>query len=495
MLFLDSFPFVHADEGWLFSLTRTIIEEKKINATEDFFVLTERHPHAVKTVFHILQIPFVLASFSIYSARILSILFSVINLYFFYLLLKKNIKNNYIVIFILLIFSVDIQYLYISRFARQEIIILTLMTADMFLLSGGINGKKVTAAAVINGVAAGIHPNSFIIFTAVIFLMTGKILTDRKKIKKYLKYTLSYILIVALSAGFFVFLSLLMDNNFFSNYLQSGSEHGVADLFIIKILKLKRFYYKMYSQIAGTYYLPDVRMQLNIFLAAVVSAAVISVFKKNIRRKTVPVLFFAAGINAGFIIIGKYSPPSFSFIFPAGWYITALLIDNIKIKKAAKIIILTSVFVMLMNNSAVEIKKWKDYRYNKYMEKISSSIKSDGKIFGAINTSFFMNYKQLVSYNDIEYFKNDDNFFENFIYENKIKYILFTDELEIIYRRRPQWNDLYGNIYPFYSGINKFINEKCTLENEVNDRVYPVRIVDYMGKEDYSVKIYQVNPQ
>ena len=102
LFYLDSFPFVHADESWLASLSRAVIEKKSFSAVEDFFILTDRHPHALKMLFHTLQIPFLNISFSIKSVRILSVLFSVINLYFFYLLLKKNIKSKKIIFFFLI---------------------------------------------------------------------------------------------------------------------------------------------------------------------------------------------------------------------------------------------------------------------------------------------------------------------------------------------------------------------------------------------------------
>ena len=95
----------------------------------------------------------------------------------------------------------------------------------------------------------------------------------------------------------------------------------------------------------------------------------------------------------------------------------------------------------------------------------------------------------------MEYFKNTDNFFEDFIFSKNIKYIILTDEFDIIYRERPLWNDLYGNIYPFYNEINNFIKNKCILLNEIHDSVYPVRIVDFMRKNKYSVKIYKVKTE
>ena len=52
LLFLTQFPFVHTDEPWLSGLSRSILENDSPTVTEDFFDLYERHPHALKILFH-----------------------------------------------------------------------------------------------------------------------------------------------------------------------------------------------------------------------------------------------------------------------------------------------------------------------------------------------------------------------------------------------------------------------------------------------------------
>ena len=489
LFYLDSFPFVHADESWLASLSRAIIEEKSFAAVEDFFILTERHPHALKILFHSLQIPFVKNSFSIISVRIISVFFSVINIYFFYLLLKKNIKSKKIVLIILTVLSFDIQYLYISRFARQEIIILTILTVNLYLLFNSLTFKKITIASVLNGLAIGIHPNSFFIFTASIMLLTAHLFLQKRNIIKYLKYIIYYVLIVFFFAVIFIYLSLLIDNNFFHNYLKFGSEHGVTDIFIIKILKLKRFYFKMFNRISGTYFLPDLRFQFIIFAASLIFLTISSFTASEHFKKTVLVIFFLAGINAAYILIGKYSPPSVVFIFPACWFAAALAADRFKRNIYIVLILILGINI---NNSVNEISNWNKSRYSRYMTDISKYIDTDENVFASINTAFFMNYRQLASYNDIEMFNKADLDFEKYIKKNNIRYIIYTDELDIIFNERPLWNDLYGNIYPYYYEINNFIKEKCVLTGEVSDFVYPVRITYFMNRKKYKAKIYKV---
>ena len=51
MFFLDSFPFVHADEAWLASLSRAMMKEKSIDAVEDFFHLNRKTSSCIENSF------------------------------------------------------------------------------------------------------------------------------------------------------------------------------------------------------------------------------------------------------------------------------------------------------------------------------------------------------------------------------------------------------------------------------------------------------------
>ncbi|MEA1910718.1 MAG: hypothetical protein U9N32_03460, partial [Spirochaetota bacterium] len=85
ILSLTYFPFMHSDEGWLASLSRSILLERNIGATEDFFHEVERNPHAIKTLFHLMQIPFISTGFNLFAVRLLSLIAGFITLYFLFL--------------------------------------------------------------------------------------------------------------------------------------------------------------------------------------------------------------------------------------------------------------------------------------------------------------------------------------------------------------------------------------------------------------------------
>ncbi len=487
LFYLDSFPFVHSDEAWLASLTRSIIKNRSLSAVEDFFILVKRFPHALKSLFHLIQLPFVSVSFSVNSVRIISIIFSLVNLWYFYRLLKGNIKSRYYIITAVLLLSTDIQYLYISRFARQEIIILTVMTVSINMLYKDASIKKTVILSLLTGLSAGIHPNSFMIFTATVLMMAANLIILKEK-RKQLFCIILYTTVTGIIAAVFVFISLKMDSDFISHYLDFGSRHGVSDIFIVKILKLKRFYFKMFNRVSGTYFLPDIRFQLIVFLSTAVLSAVLSVFSGKIFRKVFPVLMFLTGINISYILIGKYSPPSISFIFPVFWFLTVLLADSISVGKRLLKLLIMLILVLNILNTSYETVKWKNSSYDKYMNRIDSIIGDDSKTFGCISTAFFMDYGQLAAYNDLSEIKS----FRDYITENRIRYIIYTEELDIIFSERPLWNDLYGNIYPHYDEIKSFLKNECVLKDVFYDDIYPVRIVDYMKKREYSVKIYEV---
>ena len=76
ILFLTKYPFMHSDESWLSGLSRTMMYDG-LGSTEYFFDLVPRYPHAIKIIFHILQIVFIkLFGYSLFSVRLLSLVFA-----------------------------------------------------------------------------------------------------------------------------------------------------------------------------------------------------------------------------------------------------------------------------------------------------------------------------------------------------------------------------------------------------------------------------------
>ena len=85
LLFLGKFPVVHSDESWLAGLTLEIMKTGNPAVTEPFFTIFPRHPHAIKILYHLTQIPFILTGgYNHISVRVLSLAFGALTLFFFY---------------------------------------------------------------------------------------------------------------------------------------------------------------------------------------------------------------------------------------------------------------------------------------------------------------------------------------------------------------------------------------------------------------------------
>ena len=56
---LTEFPLMHSDESWLAGLSRNMLAERNVGATETFFDAKVRYPHTFKTLFHLCQILFI----------------------------------------------------------------------------------------------------------------------------------------------------------------------------------------------------------------------------------------------------------------------------------------------------------------------------------------------------------------------------------------------------------------------------------------------------
>lgn len=209
---LTSFPFVHSDEAWLSGLSRNILEKGDYSVTETFFDLLERNPHAIKIIFHTIQLLFIkLMGYHIFTFRFISLCFGLLTLYFTYKLSLAVLGSSRSAKLVVLFLAVDIQFIYASHFARQEIIILFLMVSGLwYKLRDPENHslKQDVLLGVIIGLAVGIHPNSFIISLpfGLIYLYEIFILKSRS-----FRSLAAYAAAVGCFAAFFVILSFSFD--------------------------------------------------------------------------------------------------------------------------------------------------------------------------------------------------------------------------------------------------------------------------------------------
>jgi hypothetical protein len=470
--FIDSYPFIHSDETWLAGISKQMIETEKLVVTEPFFDLYLKYPHALKIIFNLIQSGFIyLFGFHIFSVRLVSLLSMLIGAYFFFLYVKKE-KGQQSGIITLLIMLSMIQFIYSSHFARQESILFMLFAIGLYLYSKYEN-PYLNALPIIFSI--GIHPNSFVIFLPILSLY----LVD----KEYMK-GLKLILIVGIGACFYIGSSFLMDSNFIYNYLNFGETLGVKMTLLEKFKAIYPFYQKLYYGVSGTYYTPD----LKYFFAIALITLLYSL--KDIRDNfTIKQYVSLLSLNIGTILIGRFNQTSLILLIIPIIVLIGTSIGQIR-KNNTRYIISTFVIGVVSINSILNINMHIKEDYNYYINEISEVVPNHSIVLGNLNALMANQSYQFYDYRNLEFLDENNLTFENYVYQRNIEYIIYPEEMDFIYERRPTWNGIYGNLYPYYEDMKNFIDYECILIKEF-DSYYGMRIVRYMTKP-YSIKIYKI---
>ncbi len=552
-LFLSQFPFIHSDESWLSGLTRVFIEFKSLAATEPFFDLLPRYPHAIKVVFHILQMPFLLLfGYSPFAARLLSLAAGTAALWIFFRLLRRRAPSAAVPVTLLL--AIDIQFIYAAHFARQEILlVLCLVLALLFCSRGEIpqgsadrkeepepgedpgqaagpfrsSWHRLSAAVI--GLSIGIHPNSFLIALPIgAFLLidavppllsegTGPRHVQRGRFA--VRRLTEYVGILALFAALFVGLSCLMDPDFLTNYRSFGESVGVGEPLYMKLFRFPDFYIKLYRRISGTYYTPLIRLQFFLFAAAVLTAPLVMILHRPARRPLLKVLTAIFFINIGTLVLGKYSQPSIILHFPLYYLLIGIILDSMAAKcpkgmrrsaagrkrgSPCPMVVLAAVILTgasIANtgcNLAMEFHLTGSKRdvpfetYRSYTRNIAGYLSPDTPVLANLNSGYYFDPGRLHDYRNLVYLDDAGLSFEQYIYSNGIRYIIYPEEMDIINQRRPVWNILYGNVHEYYDEMQDFLEKKCVPEGEFESPVYGMRIVRYSGTRTWKVRVYRV---
>lgn len=493
LLFLTKFPFVHSDESWLSGLSRNILENKSYSVTETFFNLYERHPHAIKIIFHTIQIIFInFFGYSIFSVRIVSLIFGILSLIYFYKLCGVTFKSKTLSLIATIFLSLDVQFIYASHFARQEIILLFVLIFTLYYIFKHIDLfiiKNSIILGFIIGLSIGIHPNSFIIFIPIVVIYLYNIFITKKLTIKDFIVLGSVIVLFAIS---FILLSIYFDPNFFYNYSRYGKQFGVFYSATSKIAQIKDFYLKLYYDVSGTYYTPNIKFQFFLFIFALL-ISILKLFileKKELKQKIISITLSILAINIGTIIVGRYNQTSIIFIFPL-FYILVIYMIN-EINSTIKIIISAIICLILVFNTVYNVIPYINDDYNDYINEISKKINKKDMVLANLNCEFYFDNGKLLDYRNLSLLKNFDITFEEYIYDNNIDYVIFPEEMDFIYNSRPVWNGLYGNTYYYYSDMKSFLKNKCELIHEFKNKTYGIRIARYINEKDWNIKVYKV---
>jgi 4-amino-4-deoxy-L-arabinose transferase-like glycosyltransferase len=508
---LTDFPFVHSDETWLSGLTRTMLETGSPASTEYFFDLYERNPHALKILFHAVEIGWIsLFGYSIQVIRMLSLLAGTAAIFILYQAVFKITKSLSAALFGMVLMAVDVQFIYASHTARQEIwLVLILLTGLNLLLKsfGSLNkissGKwsffSDSTAGFVLGLSFGFHPNGLIILFPILGYYIYYLFIDRKPV---LKNFLVFIGIFGITTTFFLILSFIFNANFITDYAAYGETLGVLESPGSKLAGWLEFYKKLYYQVSGTYYTPNIRPQFFFYGLTLITALLTAIFKQDSRKRLSPLLIGFIGIQAAFIFIGRYGQPSVILNFPilvviAAVTSTELLNGNRKslIKFAG---IACYILIILSSGllSVIQIQEeiTQNSAHDEYLNKISVEVPPYSTVLCNINAEPFFDYGKLYDWRNIGKLSETDTTFAQYIKERGIEYIIYPEEIDYIYQHRPLWNGIYGNVAPVYIEMQDFLDTQCEKVGVFSSRTYAMRIVRYQQEREWAVTLYRIFP-
>lgn len=497
-LFLTDFPWVHSDESWLAGLSRNMAETLDFSATEAFFDAKPRYPHALKLLFHGLQIIVCFfAGYSIAAVRLISLVACGISMFFFYALAKRFLNHSLAAFALMVIYSLDIQFIYTSHMARQESLLLLALTLCLYIFFKDHTPNTLRHSiplGIITGLSVGLHPNSFIIATAIGCCYLAHIMTHPSDSKKPL---LSYIATTGIIAGIFVGISYSFDSQFLSHYFANGAdEFGIDATPGNRLLGLVGFFQRLFLQEGGTYYVANIRLQLLIFLFATLLMLVFFLImrkEEETRNQCCQILSLLCagfGVIAGIFLIGRFSQLSIIFLFPIGWLLTAFALSLFEgtAKGVCYIALVISVFCI----SLLNIKPFLSAStYEDYLNQIADYVSPEDSVIANLNMDFYFENGSLHDYRNLPYALQKNGTLDTYVTEHRIEYIFYSDELSYYYEHRPYYNALYGNIM-FAEVLKDYCETQCEYIGSFRNSQYAPRILELIGKDEYAeIKIYK----
>ena len=484
LLFLDKFPFMHSDESWLSGLSRAMMSSGP-GVTEPFFDLLPRYPHAIKILFHAVQMPFILVmGYNLFAVRLVSLVFGTAALYVFYRLCRVLFKGEIKALIMTAVLSFDVQFIYASHMARQEIIITFGLLLALYYVISRIDEwgwKKDIITGVLVGVFVGVHPNSLMIAFAAGLLYVYYVCTGKLKIRNLL----ALVGVVAAFAGVFVGISLSFDSQFLQNYQKIGQALGIDMTMWEKVQYLPGWFGRLFTRVSGTYYTPPVQLQLVLFGAGAAGALAAAFFKRDVLKLLLPI----AGVVAATMLIGRYSQPGVVLLFPLCWLLVFWFVD--KLPKVLGIVVPALLAAAVMAVSLFAIVPGLNDDYDDYISRIEDTITEGSMVLANLNAEYAMGEGKMLDYRNLAYLDEAGLSFAEYIEQNGIEYIVYPEEMDFIAERRPVWNIVYGNIIPYYDDMKIFLEEECSVAAEFTSP-YAMRIVRYSYAQQWKVTIYKV---
>lgn len=510
---LSSYPFVHSDEAWLASLSRSILESRDPAVTEEFFRITPRYPHGFKTLYHLIQIPFLAFSFSPAAARLPSLLAFGLALVLLYRIARQMTASGLPAYFSLILplwAALDSQLFYVSHLGRQEALLVLLQVAVFSRLyaPGGLRPRSLALTGLLLGLGSGLHPNAFVAAFSAGGAAAGLLGSSAAGCGAFgrLRRLLLLVFTAAAGAGVILLFSRLLEPSFPQHWLAFGAAHGAGDGILQKLLGLPRFLQKMFFRLAGTYYLPDVRLPLFLFGAAAGAALPLRLFLRRRAALLLPPLLALAGALAALTAIGKYSPPSLVFLFAPGYLLLFAMLTLFagsgrfragRFRAGRSAAALSAALILALSLAAglfAGIGHSGSYSYKPYRHRIAAAVGSEGRILANLNSAFAFEPGRLCAFRDLEYLPAAGLTITAYLAREDIEYILWPEEMDIIYRERPVWNDLYGNLYPYYRELKRRLETGYEAVAQWQEPWYGMRIQAYAGRRPYGITLYRRRP-
>lgn len=506
---LETFPFVHSDESWLAGLSRDMLMQKSLGVTESFFDAKPRVAHAMKSLFHLMQMGMIQGfGYSIGSVRLLSLLAGGLCLVAF-CRCARQLGGRWFSLGLMVLLSLDIQFLYASHFARQEIWIaleLLLCLAVLLRWEGKPGRRQAAMLALLAGFGVAVHPNSFLCAAVCGSVMGFTILmeilgNDRQAAKETAKSLAVYVLAAGAAAGVVIAASFCLNPHFLPDYFRYGAEEfELSPSAWGRLGELVSFFKSIYQKDVGTYYLPDVRLpMIGMALAGILSLFVSLVMGKDAQKGSSEwkwvnhsrvLLSGALGLFAGMAMIGRFNQTAILFFFLFGWlFVGQVLLLFERGGRTAGIAVLA---LGLLVGNTIQVQTQMPAQgedYDSYLADIGSLVPADCPVIGNLNTEFYFDQGMLHDYRNLPYVQGN---LAGYIEENRICFILYSEELDYLYEHRPYYNAIYGNA-GFIKELKDYCLDCCEEAGTIENPGYGARVTSLRGDEKYGkVFIYRV---
>lgn len=497
LLTLTRFPLIHSDEAWLAGLTQTMMAKGSLFTTESFFDLMPRTPHLIKVFYHGLQIPLIhLFGYHIFSVRLLSLIALLAGMIILYKwLTQQNINPVHKLLLVILITS-HIQIIYAGHFARQEMLLLLVLILCIYLYH--LNPEKVTRLGLILGLAIGFHPNAFIIASLIGVLVLKDTCIKKLSIRKLVYFVLTLGFFALAFAG----ISLILNPGFIREYFAYGQSLGVDAAPASRLLNFKDFYLKIFYQITGTYYIPNIKwvlilgygfalLQLVIIpLILILSPTQTERLKDHLSSWPFNLSLMVIAFNLSLFIIGRYNTTSIVFLVFILLLLTGLSILSLINYKASRLIIPLFLILIFLNTRVVydDYQAIKSHDYTNYEKQLLNSMDQDAVILGNLSSGFIFKDHTFYDIRNLAFLK--DQSISDYIKDRGINTIIYYEEYDYIHRN-PMWTILYGDD-DYYDDLKDFLNKKATLKGTFEDSFYGSRIIRYMGDYPWKIYIYEI---